>query len=299
VEDLISFTIMHEPVNSIPCDKKTLKELAFLFLKLGIISFGGPAAHIAIMENKIVRQLKWLTELQFLDLFSIANLIPGPTSTELAILIGNERAGWKGLIISGLSFIMPAVVITGLLAVLYKDFGQLPQLQPFIYGIKPAIIAIILAAIYPLAKKSVKTVELGMIGLATLIICLFGVNQIYVLFGAGLFALTLSAIRNYKISSLNSLFPFLIIQYSNSGFFNFRNLSIFLTFLKVGAVLYGSGYMLFAFLDTELVSKGIISRQQLIDAIAVGQFTPGPVFSSVTFIGYQINGLTGAIIATI
>ena len=278
---------------------KYLKELALLFLKLGTISFGGPAAHIAMMEDEIVKKRKWVDEQHFLDLIGATNLIPGPNSTEMAIHIGHERAGWKGLIVAGLCFTLPAVIITGVFAVLYKEYGQLPQVQPFIYGIKPAIIAIILAAIYPLARKSLKTIELGIIGIIALILCFIDINEIFVMFGAGFIALALAAIRNYKVNSVNSILPFAFLQFSNTGFLNFSNLSIFLTFLKIGAILYGSGYVLFAFLDTELVAKGILSRQQLIDAIAVGQFTPGPVFSSVTFIGYQINYFSGALLATI
>ena len=276
-----------------------IREIAGVFLKLGTISFGGPVAHIAMMEKEIVQKRNWVSEQHFLDLIGATNLIPGPNSTEMAIHIGHERAGWKGLIVAGLCFIIPAVIITGIFAVLYKKYGQLPQLQPFMYGIKPTIIAIILAAIYPLGKKSLKSVELGVLGVIALLLCLIGVNEIYVMFGAGLIALTYAAIRNNKVSLGNSIFPFTILKLPATGFLSISNLSLFFTFLKIGAILYGSGYVLFAFLDTALVEKGIISRQQLIDAIAVGQFTPGPVFSSVTFIGYQINGFTGAIVSTL
>lgn len=280
-------------------DNLHLKEVALLFLKLGTISFGGPAAHIAIMKEEVVKKRQWIDEQHFLDLIGATNLIPGPNSTEMAIHIGHERAGWKGLIVAGLSFIVPAVMITGIFAVLYKEYGHLPIVQPFIYGISPAIIAIILSAVYPLAKKSLKTVELGLIGILSFLLCLYGVNEIYVMFGAGLVALSLSFIRLRRVNTINSVFPLAILQFSGNRFFNLSDLGIFLTFLKIGAILYGSGYVLFAFLDTELVSKGLLSKQQLIDAIAVGQFTPGPVFSSVTFIGYQINYVTGALIATI
>jgi chromate transporter len=273
--------------------------IAKLFLKLGTIGFGGPAAHIAMMQDEVVKKRKWIDKQHFIDLIGATNLIPGPNSTEMAIHIGHERAGWKGLIVAGLCFILPAVIITGIFAVLYKEYGQLPQAQSFIYGIKPAIIAIILAAIYPLARKSLKTIELGIIGIIALLLCLVGINEIYVMFGSGLFALALNAVRINKVNSLNSIFPFILLQSTNTGLLNIKNLSLFLTFLKIGAILYGSGYMLFAFLDTELVAKGILTRQQLIDAIAVGQFTPGPVFSSVTFIGYQINNFSGALLATI
>ncbi|MDR7210316.1 chromate efflux transporter [Flavobacterium piscis] len=276
-----------------------LKDIAKLFLKLGVIGFGGPAAHIAMMQQEVVAKRKWLTEQHFLDLIGATNLIPGPNSTEMAIHIGHEKAGWKGLIVAGLCFILPAVFITGIFAWLYKQYGQLPQVQPFIYGIKPAIIAIILGAIFPLAKKSIKSIELAIIGILVLISSLLHFNEIYLMFGAGFLALFLAFIRNRNLNTANSIFPLTFLQLTNTTILSATNSNLFWIFLKIGAILYGSGYVLFAFLDTELVSTGLLSRQQLIDAIAVGQFTPGPVFSSVTFIGYQINGLTGAIVATI
>ena len=276
-----------------------IKQVAKLFLKLGFTAFGGPAAHIAMMQEEVVNKRKWLTEQHFLDLIGATNLIPGPNSTEMAIHIGQERAGWKGLIVAGLCFILPAVFITGIFAWLYKQYGQLPEVQPFIYGIKPAIIAVILAAVFPLANKSLKTIELAIIGLAVLIFSLLNFNEIYLMFGAGIVALLLTSFKNNKAKNINGFFPFTLLQISNTTIISVTNLNLFLIFLKIGAILYGSGYVLFAFLDTELVSTGLLTRQQLIDAIAVGQFTPGPVFSSVTFIGYQINGLSGAVISTI
>lgn len=279
--------------------KATLKEIAKLFLKLGIIGFGGPAAHIAMMQDEVVTKRKWLTEQHFLDLIGATNLIPGPNSTEMAIHIGHEKGGWKGLIIAGLCFILPAVFITGFFAYLYKQYGQLPEIQPFIYGIKPAIIAIIVGAIFPLAKKSLKSIELIIIGLLVLLGSLFNINEIYLMFGAGFLALFLAYLRNRKNSTLNSFLPLTLLQITNTTIISATNANLFWIFLKIGAILYGSGYVLFAFLDTELVATGLLTRKQLIDAIAVGQFTPGPVFSSVTFIGYQINGLAGAIVSTI
>ncbi|MBK8584266.1 MAG: chromate efflux transporter [Bacteroidetes bacterium] len=273
-----------------------IKNVAKLFLKLGFTAFGGPTAHIAIMYNEVVTKRKWMTEQHFLDLIGATNLIPGPNSTEMAIHIGKERAGWKGLVVAGLCFILPAVFITGIFAWLYKKYGLLPEVQPFVYGIKPAIISVILAAIYPLAKKSLKSTEQILIGLVVLILALLNYNDIYLMFGAGIFALILNSTKNNRITK--SFFPVTLLQISNTTLVSVSNLNLFLIFLKIGAILYGSGYVLFAFLDTELVSTGIISRQQLIDAIAVGQFTPGPVFSSVTFIGYQINGFNGALIST-
>jgi chromate transporter len=284
----------------LPGMKKTgLKEIALLFLKLGSTAFGGPAAHIAMMRQEVVIKKGWLSEQHFLDLIGATNLIPGPNSTEMAIHIGQERGGWKGLIVAGFYFIMPAVLITGCFAWLYKTYGRLPQVQPFIYGITPAVIAVVLAAIYPLAKKSLQTIELGLIGIAALLLSLFGFSEVLILFGAGFVAIGLAAIRLKKFNSVNSLLPVFVTGAVNQGFFAPVNVRLFLSFLKIGAILYGSGYVLFAFLDSELVAHGIISRQQLVDAIAVGQFTPGPVFSAVTFIGYQVNGVNGAIVSTI
>ncbi len=278
-------------------NQSSLKDIARVFLKLGITAFGGPAAHIAMMRQEVVIKRQWLTEQHFLDLIGATNLIPGPNSTEMAIHIGQERGGWKGLLIAGICFIMPAVLITGFFAWLYKSYGQLPQVQPFIYGIKPAIIAVIIAAIYPLAEKSLQTIELGIIGFAALLLSLFGYSEILILFGAGFIAMGLLAIRLKRTNSSLTFLPFILTD--NTSFFNLKNINLFFSFLKIGAILYGSGYVLFAFLDAELVSKGIITHRQLIDAIAVGQFTPGPIFSSVTFIGYQVNGISGAIISTI
>ena len=280
-------------------NKADIKDIAKLFLKLGIIGFGGPAAHIAMMQDEVVTKRKWLTEQHFLDLIGATNLIPGPNSTEMAIHIGHEKGGWKGLIVAGLCFILPAVFITGIFAWLYKQYGQLPELQPFVYGIKPAIIAIILGAIFPLAKKSLKSTELIIIGIIVLASSLLNINEIYLMFGAGFFALLLAYGRNNKQNNVNSFIPLTLLQITNTTILSATNANLFWIFLKIGAILYGSGYVLFAFLDTELVSTGLLTRQQLIHAIAVGQFTPGPVFSSVTFIGYQINGFTGAIVSTI
>lgn len=277
-----------------------IKELARLFLKLGVIGFGGPAAHIAMMKNEVVDKSNWMTEQEFLDLVGATNLIPGPNSTELAIHIGKERAGWKGLFVAGLCFILPAVAITLVFAWLYKKYGLLPEVQPFIYGVKPAIIAIIIGAVYPLAIKSLKSVALAILGLLALVLAFLKVNEIFILFGCGFAALLYTQLKISKLDgTLKTFAPFLFLQVPIKTALTITNFNLFLIFLKIGAILYGSGYVLFAFLDTELVQTGIIPRQTLIDAIAVGQFTPGPVFSSVSFIGYQIDSWKGAAIATI
>lgn len=281
-------------------NKAGLKDIAKLFLKLGVIGFGGPAAHITMMKEEVVEKKKWMDEQHFLDLIGATNLIPGPNSTEMAIHIGHEKAGWKGLIIAGLCFILPAVLITGIFAWIYKQYGQLPEVQNFVYGVKPAIIAVILDAIFPLAKKSIKSIELAVIGVLVLISSLLNFNEIYLLFGAGFLALLLTLIRNRGMTNRNSMFSFTFLQLTDSSsVLSVTNSHLFWIFLKIGAILYGSGYVLFAFLDTELVSTGLLTKHQLIDAIAVGQFTPGPVFSSVTFIGYQMNGWSGASVSTV
>ena len=278
----------------------SIKEIVRLFLKLGFLGFGGPAAHIAMMQQEVVAKRKWMSEQHFLDLLGATNLIPGPNSTEMAIHIGYDKRGWKGMLAAGLCLILPAVFITGVFAFLYRKYGHLPEVEPFVYGIQPAVISVILGAIYPLAKKSVKTFFLAIMAITVLIASLFGINEIYLMFGAGLFGLAYFYIRTIKHqNTLQNVIPFFILQLGGTNLFSEINVRLFWIFLKIGAVLYGSGYVLFAFLDTELVQAGLLSRQQLMDAIAVGQFTPGPVFSSVTFIGYQINGISGALWSTI
>jgi len=276
-----------------------LKEIAKLFFKLGSIAFGGPAAHIAMMEDEVVHKRKWMSANHFLDLVGATNLIPGPNSTEMTMHCGYERAGWKGLFVAGFCFIFPAVVITSVFAWLYQQYGKLPVVEPYIYGIKPAVIAIILMAAYRLGKKAIKNTALLVLSLIAVMACLLGINEIVVLFGSGLLGLLLHDINKSKHSkhNINSFMPILLFQVSAP--LKIGTLKILFTFLKVGSILYGSGYVLFAFLNSELVAKGWLSRQALIDAVAVGQITPGPVLSTATFIGWQMNGVAGALAATI
>ena len=276
--------------------KSELKEIAKLFFKLGSIAFGGPTAHIAMMDDEVVKKRKWMTQEHFLDLVGATNLIPGPNSTEMTMHVGYERAGWKGLIVAGFSFIFPAVVITSLFAWLYQQYGQLPEVESYIYGIKPAVISIIVIAAYRLGKKATKNGTLGILGIATLIVSLLGVNEIIALFGCGFVGLFIYFIKNNK-STLNTFIPLFLFQATDP--IKMGSLKILLTFMKVGAILYGSGYVLFAFLDSELVANGWLTRQVLIDSVALGQITPGPVLSTATFIGWQMNGISGAVAATI
>lgn len=278
-------------------DSNPLIEVAKLFFKLGSIAFGGPAAHIAMMESEVVKKRQWMSHEHFLDLVGATNLIPGPNSTEMTMHCGHERAGWKGLFVAGVCFIFPAVLITLIFAWLYEAYGQVPAAEMFIYGIKPAVIAIIIATSYRLGKKALKSIELGILGIITVVVCLLGINEIIALFGCGLIGILLYFIRNNDgktVSIVPLFFLKMVLPTLKLGTFG-----VFWTFLKVGALLYGGGYVLFAFLDAELVSNGILSRKELIDAIAVGQFTPGPVLSTATFIGWQLNGVWGALAATI
>lgn len=288
-----------------------MKQLFLFFLKLGIIGFGGPAAHIAMMRNELVDRKKWMTNEHFLSMAGIVNLIPGPNSTEMAIFIGKERGGWKGLLIAGVCFILPAVIFTYILAFLYVKYGNLPQLQPFLYGIKPAIIAIIITAVIPLAKSAYSSYVLILIGLMAFILSVIGINELIIMVVAGTIYFLIRAVNikdltnssksNPLRKSKNGISPLLV----SSGILlpkslvSITTLKLFLIFLKIGAILYGSGYVLFAFLETDLVQTGLITKTQLTDAIAVGQMTPGPVFSSVTFIGYLLKGWQGALVSTI
>jgi len=278
-------------------EKTSLREIAALFLKLGLIAFGGPAAHIAMLENEVVRKRNWMSHEHFLDLVGATNLIPGPNSTEMVLHCGHERAGWKGLVVAGVSFILPAVLITAAFAWAYREYGRLPQVEAFVYGIKPAVIAIILSALAPLGRKALKTTELGVLGAATVVACLLGVHEIAALFGCGLAGVLLFWLKN-RGRALPGIFPAALLQVA-TPLVSAGNLKIFGIFLKVGALLYGSGYVLFAFLDAELVSRGLLTRLQLLDAVAVGQFTPGPVLSTATFVGWQMNGAWGALAATL
>jgi chromate transporter len=272
-----------------------LVEIGKVFFKIGCIGFGGPAAHLAMMQAEVVQKRNWMPEQEFLDMIGITNLIPGPNSTEMAMFTGKKHGGWGGLFVAGFAFILPAVIITSLLAVLYLKYGSLPAVEPFISGIKAAVIALILGAIIPLAKRVIGSLYTILLAAAVLLFALWGANEMILLFSAGFLGL-LAFYLSQKKESVGFL-PFLLFD-NAFPFFQPKYGTLFLTFLKMGGLLYGSGYVLFAFFDAELVHRGWLTQQQLIDTIAAGQITPGPVFSSATFAGWLIAGFKGAALAT-
>lgn len=282
----------------------SLAGLALLFLKLGTIGFGGPAAHIALMEDEVVRRRRWLTRDDFLDLLGATNLIPGPNSTEMAIHIGHRQRGWPGLIVAGASFILPAAVIVLIFAWVYVRYGSLPQVAGVLYGVKPVIIAIVLQALWSLGRTAIKNAFLAIMGIAGIVLAFVGVHELLILFGGGvIIGLGHVIRRQLRTGNASVLFasPIMIFVQTAAGSTTaFGLLPLFLFFLKVGAVLYGSGYVLLAFIRADLVERWQwLTESQLLDAIAVGQVTPGPVFTTATFIGYVLGGFSGATVATL
>ncbi|NIR44272.1 MAG: chromate efflux transporter [Gemmatimonadetes bacterium] len=292
-----------------------LLELVRLFFKLGVVAFGGPAAHIAMMEDEVVRRRGWLTPDHFLDLVGATNLIPGPNSTEMTMHVGYERAGPAGLVVAGSCFIVPAVLLTAGLAWLYTRFGTTPEAAPFLSGIKPAVIAVILGAVWRLGGTAVKGWRVTAVGLAVLAAVLLGVNEVIALLGGGLIGMLWLRLGGGAGAGIRGgdgspalVWPLwrglqergagLVAAAGAAAGVSLWKLGLF--FLKVGAILYGSGYVLIAFLHGDLVvDYGWLTDQQLLDAIAIGQFTPGPVLSTATFIGYVVAGGPGAVLATV
>jgi chromate transporter len=289
-------------------ERTRLADIARLFAKLGTIAFGGPAAHIAMMEDEVVVRRGWLSREQFLDYLGATNLIPGPNSTELAIHVGHARAGWAGLVVAGTSFIVPATLIVTALAWAYVRFGSMPAAAGILYGVKPVVIAVILQALWRLGRTAIKTRLLALIGALAVLAVLLGVNELVVLGACGLLAAGLSLHR--------STLPALIAGASRhtralpsaaaagggaiAGVTSSVALwPLFGVFFKIGAVLFGSGYVLIAFMRADLVDRlHWLTQQQLLDAVAVGQITPGPLFTTATFVGYLLAGGPGALAAT-
>jgi chromate transporter len=278
-----------------------LREVVALFLKLGLTAFGGPAAHIGLMHNEVVKRRKWMDDQQFLDLIGATNLIPGPNSTEMAIHIGFLRAGWAGLIAGGVCFTVPAMLIVLALAWVYVEFGSIVQAGGLLYGVKPVIIAIIVKALIDLGRKAVKDKLTAAVGIGILILYFVGANEIALLFAGGLVVIAITNLQRLNtLRGVGIFFPLAGLGLPTLVVVPFSLPVLFLTFLKIGAVLYGSGYVLLAFLRADFVTQlGWLTDQQLVDAIAVGQITPGPLFTSATFIGYILGGTPGALVATL
>ncbi|MGI8552383.1 MAG: chromate efflux transporter [Dehalococcoidia bacterium] len=317
--------------DALPEERGSLREVALVFLRLGWTAFGGPAAHVAMMRREMVEQRRWLPDQEFLDLFGAANLIPGPSSTELAILLGFRRAGWRALILAGVLFILPAMLLVYSFAWAYVRFGTLPAAEHILYGIKPAIIAVIVTALWGLRRTALKGVPHVVAGLAAFLLFLVGVSPLLLLAAGGLFLVLVTLARRLTtrganrlsalavpITGLAHLYSLLgrapallrsgiaevsagpLLQSAQVSPAGYHPLTLFLTFLKIGSVLYGSGYVLLAFLRDDFVTRlHWLTNQQLIDAVAVGQFTPGPVFTTATFVGYLTGGWGGGLIATL
>jgi chromate transporter len=307
---------LEQPQDGTPlAGRGSLKELALFFLRLGVTAFGGPAAHIAIMEDELVRRRKWLSREKFLDLLGASNLIPGPSSSELAIHIGYLRAGWAGLAIGGACFILPAAILVGIIAWAYVRFGHLPAVSSLLYGVKPVVIAVILQALCGLGRTAVKNWLLAIAGALCLGLAVARINILVILFGAGAVLGLLRALSGNRIGKQNAMVALLAVSRRVGAGLARLFLwvgaagvtavipgvwALFLVFLKIGSIVFGSGYVLLAFLRTDLVvHRAWVTDAQLVDAVAVGQVTPGPVFTTATFLGYLLRGPVGALTATV
>ena len=293
--------------NNPPARRDALWELAVLFLRLGTLAMGGPAAHIAMMEDEVVRRRRWMTHERFLDMLGVCNLIPGPNSTEMAIHIGQLRAGFAGLVVAGACFILPAAAIVLVIAWMYVRFGTMPQAVGLLYGIKPVIIAVVLQALWGLGRTAIKSRLLAVIAVVALVASMLEVNDMIVLIGGGIVMLAIRAFEDREAARASiAAIPTIaagaktVALGAVAAAVPFSLTTLFLFFLKVGAVLFGSGYVLLAFLRTDLVDRlRWLTEAQLLDAVAVGQVTPGPVFTTATFIGYILGGFRGAVVATL
>jgi chromate transporter len=282
----------------------TLPEIAWAFLKLGTIAFGGPAAHLAMMEEEFVRRRRWITHAEFLDRLATANLIPGPSSTEVAIFVGQLKRSWRGLIVAGACFIVPAALTVSLIAWAYVRFGALPQAQGVLYAIKPVVVAVVIQALGKLSRSGLRTPLLTVIAALAAALCLLGVSPVLTLVVAGALTAVSSGVKSHFAGGAFVVTPKILagiaVGVSTVAALPVSLWRLFLSFLKVGSVVFGSGYVLLAFLQGEFVERlHWLTSKQLLDAVAVGQFTPGPLFTTATFIGYIVAGWKGAVVATV
>jgi chromate transporter len=301
---------------SLEIREASLGEIARVFLKLGTVAFGGPAAHLAMMEEEFVRRRRWITQAEFLDRLAAANLIPGPSSTEVAIFVGQLKQGWRGLIVAGCCFIIPAAALVSVIAWAYVRFGSLPKTEGVLYAIKPAVVAIVIQALGKLGRTGVRTKLLALVAVLAVALTLWGVSPILVLMFAGSVSAAALEMKNrvagigipgvpkalglQKIVGIPKVVAWAMTIAAVGRAFPAELVRLFLSFLKIGSVVFGSGYVLLAFLRTEFVERlHWLTDKQLIDAVAVGQFTPGPVFTTATFIGYVVAGWMGAVVATV
>jgi chromate transporter len=294
-----------------PRNGHTLSEMALIFLRLGVTAFGGPAAHIAMMRAEFVERKQWISEADYLDLIGASNLLPGPSSTEVAIFLGLRFGGLAGLALAGMCFILPAMLIVMALSSAYVTYGHFPQVGRLLYGIKPVIIAIIALAVWNLGRSALKSSASLVLAIVDLAFCFFGFPSVLLLFLSGL-ATTVQHRLSDKSNQVGRsermvmgsilavfIFPMLVSFLNILKLHNLSILSLFLEFVKLGSMVFGSGYVLLAFLRNELITDlHWLTANQLLDAVAVGQFTPGPVFTTATFIGYILKGPTGALAAT-
>ena len=307
----------HQPEAADAAKRGSLKELAFFFLRLGVTAFGGPAAHIAIMEDELVRRRNWLSREKFLDLLGASNLIPGPSSSELAIHIGYLRAGWLGLLVGGACFILPAAILVGIIAWAYVRFGHLPAVAALLYGVKPVVIAVILQALWGLGRTAVKSWVLAIAGILCVLLSFAKVNVLLILFGTGAILAVIQLLLRYISGKRKPTGALTVISFWRGARAGLARIfpwaaatgatavipgmwPLFLVFLRIGSIVFGSGYVLLAFLRADLVEhRAWVTDAQLVDAVAIGQVTPGPVFTTATFLGYLLRGPVGALVATI
>jgi len=278
----------------------TLWEIASVFLKLGDTAFGGPAAHIAMLQHEVVERRGWISQAEFLDHLGASSIIPGPTSTELVIHIGRRRAGWPGLLVAGACFILPAAVMVGVLAWAYVRYGQLLAVSGLLYGVKPVVIALVVQALWKLGRSAIKDLWLAAVGMFALAISALGVRPLPVLLAGGVLALAGSRSQSRGKVALWRILPQPAALAAGATAAAAGLWPVFWIFVKIGAMVFGSGYVLLVFLRADLVERHRwLTQQQLLDAVAVGQVTPGPVFTTATFLGYLLHGAPGAVAATV